>query len=285
MEENDKEVSKEEVSTSKEVINNKKEETVTFKKSTMWMFVSFIFMALFLISILTGGFQGSNSGNGGSGAIVGNGGNNVPSGGELILSASAAGETVLGDEDAEIAIIEFSDFECPFCGRAYANALPQLKEEYINSGKVKFVYKHFPLDFHPLAMPAALASECANEQGKFWDYHDIIFENQGSLSEGNLRQWASDVGLDVGQFTDCYDSQKYLDEVNQDFQDGNNAGVSGTPGFIIGKLDGDTISYDANVCDPQGTVCGDLNNALGFKVSGALPFSTFKQILDTLIES
>ncbi len=91
-------------------------------------------------------------------------------------------DPVKGSEDAPITIVEFSDFECPFCGRFFSQTLPLIEDNYIDTGKVKFVYRDFPLSFHPQAQPAAEAAECANEQGKFWDYHDKIFNNQGALS-------------------------------------------------------------------------------------------------------
>ncbi|MEK7517889.1 MAG: thioredoxin domain-containing protein [Patescibacteria group bacterium] len=85
----------------------------------------------------------------------------------------------LGDKNARVTIVEFSDFECPFCRRYFTDTYPQLKKEYIDTGKVVMYYRHYPLPFHPLAQPFAIASECANEQGKFWEFHDKIFKEQG----------------------------------------------------------------------------------------------------------
>ena len=144
---------------------------------------------------------------------------------------------VLGSKNAPVTIIEFSDFECPFCARWYTNTKGQLDEQYIKTGKVKLVYMHYPLNFHPQAMPAALASECAYEQGKFWEFHDLIFENQQAIGEANYKKWAGELGLDQGQFDDCYDSRKYEADVQDDFSKGQGAGIRGTPGFLVnGRL-------------------------------------------------
>lgn len=159
---------------------------------------------------------------------------------------------VRGDFNAPITLVEFSDFECPFCERHYPTLNKILSE---NKGKVRLVYKHFPLGFHPNAQKAAEASECAAEQGKFWEYHDKLFENQPSgYSLEKFKQWAKDLGLNANKFNDCLDSGKYASKVQIDYQEGVQKGVNGTPAtFINGQL-----------------------------VSGALPYETFKKIIDAL---
>jgi protein-disulfide isomerase len=159
---------------------------------------------------------------------------------------------VKGDKNAPVTIIEFSDFQCPYCARFYLQTLPLIERDYINTGKVKLVYKHFPLRFHQYAEKAAEASECANEQGKFWEYHDIIFKNQRDLSIGNLKKWAKELALDTKKFNSCLDSGKYKSKVNTNIQEGSNAGVSGTPAFFVN----------------------------GKKLVGAQPFDAFKQIIE-----
>tara|TARA_Y100000310_G_C20683169_1_gene817314 strand:- start:63 stop:1589 length:1527 start_codon:yes stop_codon:yes gene_type:complete len=158
-----------------------------------------------------------------------------------------------GDDKAEVTIIEFSDFECSFCRRFYQQTLPQIESTYIDTGKVKFVYKHFPLsNIHSEAENAGLASECANEQGKFWEYHDLIFDNQQLLSSTIYSQWASQLSLDVNKFDECFNSRKYIDKVQDDFSLGSANGISGTPGFLVnGRL-----------------------------LSGAQPFSAFQQVIE-----
>ena len=97
------------------------------------------------------------------------------------VQASADDDAFLGDEDAPVTIIEFTDFQCPFCGRHHDQTFPQIKSQYIDTGKGKYVYRDFPLSFHPQAQSAAEAYECANEQGKSWEYHGLILNNQGRL--------------------------------------------------------------------------------------------------------
>ena len=166
-----------------------------------------------------------------------------------VSEVSAADGYFLGPEDAEIEIVEFSDFECPYCGAAMGTheglmsqfksrdpsweaAIPKLKE-LAEQGKIKLVFRHFPLSFHQTAMPSAIASECAGEQDKFWEYHDVLFENQESLTATNLKKFAADLGLDTTQFNTCLDSEKYKAKVQQDMADGQGYGVSGTPAFFV----------------------------------------------------
>jgi protein-disulfide isomerase len=159
----------------------------------------------------------------------------------------------LGDEDAPVTLIEFSDFECPFCGALFNETLPQIKAEYIDTGKVKFYYRHFPLtSIHPNAEISALASECANDQGKFWDYHDLLFENQnewiplsGDAVNEKLGEYAGRIGLNTGEFNECVTSQKFIENVNNDLNDGTSAGVDGTPGvFINGYLTVGAVPFE-----------------------------------------
>jgi protein-disulfide isomerase len=162
---------------------------------------------------------------------------------------------VKGDKNAPVTIIEYSDFECPFCGRFHQTTLPQLITDYIDKGKVQFAYKHFPLSFHKNSKNASLAAECAKEQGGdkvFYKYHDILYTNQTSLTVENLKKWAADMGLDTTKFNSCLDTQKYAKQVDADFNEGQSYGVSGTPAFFInGRL-----------------------------LTGAQPFSAFKTIVD-----
>jgi len=168
-------------------------------------------------------------------------------------SADLSQIKILGNPEAPVTLTEYSDFQCPFCGRFFSQTEQQIIDEYVDSGDVKFVYKHYPVDrIHPQATLAALASECANEQGQFWEYHNILFQNQNSLGQQAYKAWASGLGLDTAQFNKCYDSKKYSSVVRSDYQEGLSVGVRGTPGF---------------------TVNGRL-------VSGAQPFSVFQEIIE-----
>ncbi|MBU1120325.1 DsbA family protein [Candidatus Micrarchaeota archaeon] len=146
---------------------------------------------------------------------------------------SADDDAFLGSEDAPVTIIEFSDYECPFCARFYSQTLPSLKEKYIETGKAVFIYRDFPLGFHQFAQKAAEATECADEQGKFWEMHDKIFENQDALDEASLKKYAEEIGLNSGEFNSCLDSGEMTSEVQKDLSEGQTYGVSGTPSFFI----------------------------------------------------
>lgn len=159
----------------------------------------------------------------------------------------------LGNPEAPVVFVEFGDFQCPFCGRLHQTVLPQLKEKYIKTGKVLFVYRDFPLSsIHNMAQKSAEASQCAYEQGKFWQYHDILYERQNSLSVQNLKLWAEELGLNTDQFNNCLDSEKYRDEVQKDFNDIIAWGGRGTPAVFINKR----------------------------FVAGALPWETFESIIE-----
>ena len=162
-------------------------------------------------------------------------------------------DNVRGKFNAPITLVQYSDFECPFSGRAYST-FKKLLSDYPD--KVRLVYKHFPLSFHPNAQKAAESAECAGEQGKFWEYHDKLFENQpGGLNLTNFKQWAGDLNLDTNKFNNCLDSDKYASKVQADQADGQIRGVQGTPATFV-------------------------NLQL---VSGAFTYENFKTIIDQLL--
>lgn len=155
-------------------------------------------------------------------------------------------DSIKGDVNAPVTIIEFSDYECPFCGRHYTQTLPQIVENYVDSGKVRIVFRDFPLNFHPNAQKAGEAAECAGEQGKYWEMHDKLFDNQNSLGEDDLKRYASEIGLNTATFNACLDNGDMAQEVIKDLEDGQAAGVSGTPAnFINGKLVSGACPYSA----------------------------------------
>lgn len=141
-----------------------------------------------------------------------------------------------GPENAAVTIVEFSDFECPFCGRYTAQTYPLLREKY--GDRVRYVFKHYPIaGLHPDAERAGMAAECAHEQGRFWEYHDALFANQSDLSQAALLGYARQVEMpDMDQFTACLTTQKYAATVEADLQLGVRLGVTGTPTFFINGL-------------------------------------------------
>ncbi len=180
---------------------------------------------------------------------------------------------VLGNKDAKVALIEFSDYECPFCKRHYDQVYPQLKKDYIDTGKVKLVFRNYPLPFHdPMATYEAQAALCARDQGgdsAYFKIHDEMFKqttsNGNGLSKDKVRQIAADLGLNADNLASCADSNKYKDKVAKDIADGSAAGVNGTPSFFVGKS------------DSSGTIDGQL-------IVGAQPYSAFQQVLDKLLK-
>ncbi|MBU0598181.1 DsbA family protein [Patescibacteria group bacterium] len=144
------------------------------------------------------------------------------------------GEYVRGDANAAVTLIQYSDFECSYCGRVQPT-LDQLLEDY--DGQINLVYRHFPLSFHTTAQKAAEASECAGEQGKFWEMHDMMFANQTALGVDNLKSYAKDLGLSTSQFDSCLDDGKFAQKVEDDFNEGAAYGVQGTPAtFVNGTM-------------------------------------------------
>lgn len=188
--------------------------------------------------------------------------------GKVTVSAS---DPVLGSKDAKVTMVEFSDYECPFCKRHFDQVYPQLKKDYIDTGKVKLVFRNYPLPFHdPMATFEAKAALCAREQGgdsTYFKFHDAIFtkttSNGNGLTKDQVYQFATDIGLNQANLKSCADSDKYDAQIKKDITDGGAAGVSGTPSFIVGKS------------NSQGNIDGKL-------VVGAQPYESFKSAIDAL---
>jgi len=142
----------------------------------------------------------------------------------------SAGHPTLGPDDAQVKVIEFGDFQCPFCKRS-EDAVKSIRQKYGN--RVQLVYMDFPLSFHPNAMPAANAARCAQAQGKFWQYHDALFADQSKLAPKDLKATAKSLGLDTAKFDACFDKDQYSQSIQQDLEEGHKLNVSGTPTFFI----------------------------------------------------
>jgi protein-disulfide isomerase len=150
-------------------------------------------------------------------------------------AVSTANQFLYGNENSKVKIVEYSDFQCPFCARA----VPMIKqiEQGYNADQVSIEFKQFPLSFHANSQKAAEASECARDQGKFAEYHDKLFANQGALDANSLKKYAQEFGLDTGKFNSCFDNGEKKAKVQSDFNQGIQAGVTGTPSFFInGKI-------------------------------------------------
>jgi protein-disulfide isomerase len=143
-------------------------------------------------------------------------------------------DAVLGDQNAPVTIFIYGDYQCPVCKVMFDEVERKIQKDYVETGKVKLIFRDFPLDqIHPYARAAAEAVACANEQGKFWEYHDVLFERQENLSETDFIALAQELGLDKNQFEFCYNARKYQKEVQSDLESGIKAGVQGTPATFI----------------------------------------------------
>lgn len=172
------------------------------------------------------------------------------------VNVSVGHLSVKGNDKAKVTIVEFGDFQCPFCEKFFKDTEPQIIKDYVDLGKAKFAFRQYAF-LGQESTWAAEASECANEQGKFWEYHDYLYshqgaENSGAFSKDKLEGFAQSLGLNADQFKTCLESEKYAQKVKDDLVDGQKAGVNGTPAtFVNGQL-----------------------------VSGAQPYANFKSIID-----
>ncbi len=161
----------------------------------------------------------------------------APAAADQALNAlvSTDGEPFRGDKNAKLTLVEFSEFQCPFCGRHVRETYPQLEKEYIQTGKVKYVFRDLPLEsIHKNAFKASEAAHCAGEQGKFWEMHDRLFANQNSLEPAMLTAHAQAVGVDTKKFQACLDAGKYAADIRKDINEANKLGITGTPTTVIG---------------------------------------------------
>jgi len=153
------------------------------------------------------------------------------------ISLPISGEPFKGSPAARVAIIEYSDYQCPFCGEYSREVFPRLDSDYVKSGKIRYYFRDLPLSSHPQALQAAQASRCAGEQGKFWEMHERLFANQNALAADALKQHAGALGLDAARFDECLSSGKYRSAVARSLASAERLRIDGTPAFLIGLLD------------------------------------------------
>ncbi len=176
----------------------------------------------------------------------------------------------IGSDSAPVVMIEYSDFQCPYCRRHYEATHKDLVTNYVDTGKLQIIFKDFPLSFHPFAAPYANAARCAAEQGKYVEMHDKIFDEQtiidptgatvSSVTLDDVKTWAQDLGLNTSQFNSCFDAQKYQSNIDATFAEGSTQGVSGTPSFVLGE-----------------------RGEKGQLIVGALPAAVFNAAIDNLL--
>lgn len=167
---------------------------------------------------------------------------------------------VKGDKNAKVTVIEFADFQCPFCEKFFTQTEPSLIKDYADKGKIKFAFRNWAF-LGQESTYAAQGAECANEQGKFWEYHDYLYshqgqENSGTFNKDKLEGFAPSIGLDADKFRNCLETDKYAEKVKEDYTAGQGAGVNGTPATFVN----------------------------GILISGAVPYATFQQAIDTALK-
>jgi len=186
---------------------------------------------------------------------------------ETQTMVSIDGGAMKGDKNAKVTLVEFTDYQCPFCSRHIRDTFPQIENDYIKTGKVRYVLREFPLEsIHPQAVKAAEAAGCAGDQGKYWEMHDRLFANQNALAAAQLQSHAEAVSLDAGKFKTCLDSGKFTAKVRKDLADAQKYGATGTPTFFIG------------LTDPKGSEIKAVR-----KIVGAQSYAAFKDAIDTLL--
>jgi len=179
-----------------------------------------------------------------------------------------SGDPVMGDANAKLTLIEFADFQCPYCQQYFKTIYQQVLDTYVKTGKMRYVFADFPGEqIHPFAMKAAEAAHCANEQGKFWEMHDQLFARQRDLGTTAVADGSKALGLNDVAFAACVTGGKYTPKIREAGQMASNLGLKGTPAFVFG------------MADPANTSKVKLVRAL----VGAQPYAQFQQIIDTLL--
>ena len=177
-------------------------------------------------------------------------------------------DPVKGDRKARLVLVEFSDYQCPYCGRFVRETFPQIDKDYIKTGKLKYVFRDFPItSAHKDALKAAVAAGCALDQGKYWEMHDRLFENQAAFTVYNLTQHAEAIGLNKETFQRCLNNNEYATEVQNDFADGTKAGVNQTPFFFLGVTEANSPKVKVLTV-----------------ISGAKPYAVFKAAIDSALQ-
>ena len=179
------------------------------------------------------------------------------------VSLKIGAEHALGRDDSPVVIVEYTDYQCTYCNRFHTGTYPEIRKNFIDTGKVRFIKRDLALDFHPKALKAAQAARCAADQGKFWEMHDLISANPNSLGPEAYAKYARDLGLDAGPFNACIESDKYITDIRESGKGAAGIGITGTPSFVVGTVKGDTLN--------------------GIKIVGAQPYPVFeKAIKDSL---
>jgi protein-disulfide isomerase len=190
----------------------------------------------------------------------------------LVQLAEAGGVAVTDDgrirgrADAPITLLEYSDFTCGYCGKFFRETWPRLLSKYIETGKVRFVYRDYPRSDQGVGVEAAVAARCAGAQGQYWPMHDRLFSERGRLDSGSFKGYAKVIGLDETAFAKCFNDREYLESIFRDRQEANRWGFHGTPGFILMR-----------------TVGGPTEKEPAVAIPGAVPFEDFAEEIDRML--
>jgi len=169
----------------------------------------------------------------------------------------------VGSAKAPLTLIEYTDYQCPYCRQFQTATYEEIKKNYIDTGRLRFVTRDFPLDMHDNAPRAAIAARCAADQGKFWELRQVMIINANQLQMSNLLTYAADLKLDMGKFSACVTSDKYKADIAMDLAEGRAAGVTGTPTFVLGRMANGSID--------------------GVRIIGALPYAAFDAKVQSLV--
>jgi len=176
-----------------------------------------------------------------------------------------SGAALEGNQTAAIALVIYSDFQCPYCSGFARTTFRDIERHYVSTGKLLVVFKHFPLQrIHNLALDAAETAACANEQNRFWALHDRIFQGPSPPNPANLATWANELGLDRGKLMQCVQVGNELAQIQMDTAEARSLGFSGTPSFVLGRIEGTSVRVLR-------------------RVSGAQPLATFTQVIDEVL--
>lgn len=191
----------------------------------------------------------------------------TPAIGDITLTLE--GRPVTGEKTAKLTLVEFSDYQCPFCARFLRQTFPEINDEYIKTGKLRYIFRDFPLEaIHPEAFKAAEAAHCSSDQGKYWEMHDLLFANQKALGVDDIIKHAQTLALDLPLFEKCLDGGKHSTLVRQDLAEGSKAGVRGTPMFFLG------------LTEPDGKTMKPLQ-----VIRGAQPYAKFQEAFERLLNA
>jgi len=224
-------------------METEKSNVITIKKDSLWKYSTFVLLGIIVLG--TAFFILPNKSP--TGNVIQQPGQGLPTEPTAKVTVDVEGDPVKGNADAEVTLVEFTDYECPFCQRAFQQSTPVL-DKYVEDGSLKIITKDYPLPFHAEAQKAAEAAHCARKQGgdvKYYEMHDLLFSDGVVGGITTFKQYAQQIGLNTAQFNTCLDSGEFEDEVKADLAYGSQIGVQGTPAFF---MNGRLIS---GACPPQ----------------------------------